>query len=75
MEKIKLTRIALGKEIKEIRLERGISQMALAKLCGVCFQTINKLEKGVLPYSIDLLLKVSYQLSFTIKFKIIKNGK
>ncbi len=34
-------------DIKAIRLRLGLSQEALARLLGVCFQTVNRWERGV----------------------------
>jgi y4mF family transcriptional regulator len=36
----------IGKMIKEMRRERGITQSELARFAGVSFSTINRIEKG-----------------------------
>lgn len=35
-----------GKRIRSLRMERGLSQMALAELVGVHLNSINKIELG-----------------------------
>jgi len=59
-----------GLFFKELRKKKGFSQYQVAEYCNVTFQTINKVEKGKFPYSIDLLLKLSNVLDFTINFEI-----
>ena len=63
-------RIKFGLLFKEIRVAKKLTQTQVAEFCGVTFQTINKVEKGKFPYSVDLLMKLSVVLGFTINFDL-----
>lgn len=63
-----------GLFFKELRNKKGFSQSQVAEFCGVTFQTINKVEQGKFPYSVDLLMKLSVVLGFTINFEMKEIG-
>lgn len=63
-----------GLLFRELRNKKKLSQNEVAKLCGVTFQTINKVEQGKFPYSIDLLMKLSIILGFTINLEMKETG-
>ena len=65
----------LGLLFKDLRKQKKLSQIEVAKFCGVTFQTINKVEQGKFNYSVDLLMKISIVLGFTINFEIKKDTK
>jgi transcriptional regulator with XRE-family HTH domain len=44
---------ALGKRIREIRLERGLSQQSLANLCNIELSQINRIELGRVNTSVS----------------------
>lgn len=53
---------ALGKRIRTIRLQRGLSQMQLADEVGVTYQQIQKYEKGTDRITVDRLRKIARAL-------------
>jgi len=55
--------IALGAAIRIRRLALGLSQGALANLCGVSFQQIQKYESGANRISFSRLVQISKALS------------
>ena len=58
----------IGKKIKEIREEKGISQYRLAQLTGINRSTINRYENGLIQkVSFDNLLKICEALEVDIK--------
>lgn len=63
-----------GLLFKDLRNKKGLSQSQVAEFCGVTFQTINKVEHGKFPYSVDLLMKLSVVLEFTINFEMKEIG-
>jgi transcriptional regulator with XRE-family HTH domain len=73
-EIIKEARIQFGLLFKEWRKKKSLSQSQVAEFCGVTFQTINKVEQGKFPYSVDLLVKLSVVLEFTINFEMKEIG-
>ena len=48
-----------GKRLKELRLERGLSQRAMGEAFGVCNQTISFWESGSREPCLDDLLKIA----------------
>ena len=48
-----------GKRLKELRLERGLSQRALGEVFGVCNQTISFWENGSREPNLDDLLRIA----------------
>jgi transcriptional regulator with XRE-family HTH domain len=67
---IEQARKLFGLAFKDLRLEKGLSLGQVGEFCGVTYQTISKIEQGQFPYSVDLLLKLSIILEFTINFEI-----
>ena len=49
----------LGKTIKELRLEEGISQRELGNRLNVCNQTVSFWESGQREPDLDTLLKIA----------------
>jgi putative transcriptional regulator len=74
-EKINKSRIVFGTYFKELRQDKQLTQQQVANFCEVSYQTINKIEQGKYPYSIDLLLKLSVILEFTINFQQKETGE
>lgn len=68
------SRQKIGILFKELRKKRGLNQQQVGDACGVTLQTINKVELGKFPYSIDLLMKLSIVLGFIIHFEIKEVG-
>jgi transcriptional regulator with XRE-family HTH domain len=58
----------IGKKIKEIREEKGISQYRLAQLTGINRSTIKRYEEGsIKKISLDNLMKICNALGVDIK--------
>jgi transcriptional regulator with XRE-family HTH domain len=74
-EVISEARQKFGLFFKELRNKKKINQSQVAEFCGVSFQTINKVEQGKFPYSVDLLMKLSIVLEFTINFEMKTIGE
>lgn len=55
-----------GKRLKELRLERGLSQRALGEVFGVCNQTISFWESGSREPDLDNLLSISKYFGVTV---------
>ncbi len=55
-----------GKKLKELRLEKGLSQQALGKELGFCNQTISFWESGSREPDLDTLVKIAtyFEISF-----------
>lgn len=58
------------KKIRQLRIEKGISQKALGEKCGLTQQAINRIEQGQRNIDIDLLLKITNALDVKI-FEIL----
>ncbi len=56
----------LGKKIKKLRLERSLSQIALAKRAGVSQPYIVALEKGRENPTLHTLMKLAKALKVTV---------
>lgn len=63
-----------GLLFKDLRKKKGLTQKQVSDFCGVTVQTINKVELGKFPYSVDLLMKLSVILDFVISFEMKKVG-
>ena len=49
----------VGENIKRFRLERNLSQEALANLSGIDWSTISRLERGVVNTSISVVFALA----------------
>lgn len=49
-----------GKKLKELRLEKGLSQQKLGESLGFCNQTISFWESGSREPDLDTLVKISH---------------
>ncbi len=52
----------IGQEIKEIRLEKKLTQSILASSCDVDIRTIQRIEKGTFNMSLKILYLISDSL-------------
>lgn len=57
----------IGERIRELRKERGMSQMRLAALVGVSYQQIQKYEKASGSISVERLEQISKAFKFPIR--------
>ncbi len=64
-----------GLFFKELRKSKRLTQEQVGEACGVSLPTINKVELGRFPYSVDLLMKLSVVLGFTLNLEAKKEGK
>jgi len=55
----------IGTRIREIRLQKGLSQIELANLCDAELSTINRIELGKSSPSITLLFIIAKILNVT----------
>lgn len=49
-----------GKRLKELRMEKGLSQQKLGELLGFCNQTISFWESGSREPDLDTLVKIAH---------------
>lgn len=69
--KIPPLEVRIANKIKEHRKKRGLSQQALADLCGVSKKTIGKIESGECDYFVGTLDSIGKVLG--IKFILVPN--
>ncbi|HEX2655289.1 MAG TPA: helix-turn-helix transcriptional regulator [Xanthobacteraceae bacterium] len=58
----------IGKRIRALRLERGLSQTELGNMLGITFQQIQKYEKGANRVAAGRLQRISEVLEVPITF-------
>lgn len=56
----------LGQQVRELRLDRGLTQAQLAELVGVAWATIQRIEKDKTTPSLSLLAKVAQTFGVTV---------
>ena len=58
--------MGIGERIKELRLEKGLSQLKLAKLIGVSQKAVDYWERGVNEPKASYIIKLvkTFELSF-----------
>jgi putative transcriptional regulator len=66
--------IKVGSRIRDLRLQKGLSQMEFANRCDVELSTINRIELGKASPSLTLLFIMAKELKVTaselINFKL-----
>ncbi len=55
----------IGRKIKNIRLEKKMTQSGLASSCDIDIRTIQRIEKG----TFNMSLKILYLISFSLNIK------
>lgn len=58
----------LGEKIKDLRIERGLSQKQLADKIGVATNTVSQYESGKSKTSIDVLANLAVELDTTTDY-------
>ena len=58
--------LALGKRLRELRAERGVSQEAFADLCGLHRTAMSLIERGKRVPSLRTLLTLSQGFGITL---------
>lgn len=56
----------LGRRLREIRHSKGLTQKAMARVAGVDYTYIGKIERAEQPPSIRILIKISEALSLPL---------
>ena len=64
----------IGRRMRALRLERGLSQTELGTMLGVTFQQIQKYEKGANRVAAGRLQRVAESLQIPITFFYAGNG-
>jgi transcriptional regulator with XRE-family HTH domain len=57
---------AIGARVRRLRRSRGLSQIVLAELAGVHYNTLKRIESGDANPSIGVLLKLADTLGITV---------
>ena len=52
----------IGKHIKDLRVERKLSQQALAELAGMSYKYLGEIERGQVNLSVEILIKIAQSL-------------
>lgn len=65
----------LGEEIKESRLNAGLSQEALALAAGVDRTYVSQLERGVANPSLKILYRITMVLEAELRITFIKPSR
>jgi transcriptional regulator with XRE-family HTH domain len=60
------SRDRLGQTIKEMRQQRGLSQIKLAEILGVSYQQVQKYEKGKTKLSVERLRQLAGALGVPV---------
>ena len=56
-----------GKQLKELRIEKGLSQRELGEIFSVCNQTISFWETGSREPDLDTLIKIAHYFEVNIE--------
>ena len=65
----------LNKRIKQLRIERGLSQVDLAEKLGVSKQSISNWENDNIQPSIEMLLKISRVFSVSTDYLLGEDSR
>lgn len=57
----------MGKDIRALRLQRGMSQTELAAAAGITIANMSRIEAGKLSVGLDILNKIASALGVTLK--------
>ncbi len=60
--------VALGKKIKEKRIERKLTQEQLGEICELSSAHIGHIERGTRILSVDVLFKISQALRVSVDY-------
>jgi transcriptional regulator with XRE-family HTH domain len=58
--------VAIGERLRALRLDRGLSQSALASMAGVSFQQLQKYESGANRISAGRLMRIAAALGVPV---------
>ena len=57
-----------GEKLKELRLEKGLSQRKLGEIFGVCNQTVSFWETGIREPDLDALVEIANFFDVSVDF-------
>ena len=60
--------VALGKRIKEKRIERKLTQEQLGEICELSSAHVGHIERGTRILSVDVLFKISQALKVSVDY-------
>lgn len=67
---LKDVRVNIGQLIRVARVKQKLTQKEVADYVGTTLPTLIKIEKGVAPYSIELLIKLTNLLKIEVTFTL-----
>ena len=56
-----------GKRLKELRIEKGLSQQKLGEVFGFCNQTVSFWESGSREPDLDTLVRIAHYFDVTLE--------
>ena len=62
-----------GKRLRELRIEKGISQQKLGEIFGFCNQTISFWESGSREPDLDTLLEIAHYFDVSLEELLEEN--
>ena len=62
-----------GKRLKELRIEKGLSQRALGEVFRVCNQTISFWESGSREPDLDSLVTIAHYFEVPLEYLLEEN--
>lgn len=62
-----------GKRLKELRIEKGLSQQKLGEIFGFCNQTISFWESGSREPDLDTLLEIAHYFDVSLEELLEEN--
>lgn len=57
-----------GERLKQLRIEKGLSQQKLGEILGFCNQTISFWENGSREPDLDTLLSIAHYFEVTLEY-------
>ena len=69
MPDLQAMREKMGKDIRTIRMERGMSQTDLAAAAGITIANLSRIEAGKFSVGLDTLNKIAIALGVTLKME------
>ena len=63
-----------GKQLRDLRIEKGLSQRELGKIFNVCNQTISFWETGSREPDFDTLVEIAHYFDVSIDSLLDKNN-
>lgn len=61
-ENTRINMTELGLRIRQVRMEKNMSQVELAEVCGLSVPYVSDIERGKKCFSVDILLRVAQAL-------------